>query len=139
MCQPHILHKMGSLALVLAFSQIHFKGLSIPKWFMNSTKSTNHPILFAHTVTNNSTVLQLAQKLQRTSTVQIINDAMHTLFIFITGGGHHKYHFCIYKSMLVVTKVLTHFLYYFFCRNKTFVMTNICCDKSFVPTNTCLS
>ena len=55
----------------------------------------------------------------------------------ITDGSCHKYHYSRDKSMLFATKL-------YFCRNETFVMTNIsrdkhaCHDKTFVATNTCL-
>ena len=55
----------------------------------------------------------------------------------ITGVSCHKYHYSRDKSMVFATKL-------YFCRSKTFVMTNIsrdkhaCHDKTFVATNTCL-
>ena len=81
------------------------------------------------------------------------------LYRTIIGGNWHKYHFCCDKNMpFVATKVCLWWQNFsrdktYFCHDKTFVVTDICCSKhifvatkvlcwdkrTFVMKNTCLS
>ena len=50
-------------------------------------------------------------------------------YLFFSSRQRFCHVFCRDKSRLVVTKVLSGFVLFCFCRDKTFVTTNICCDK----------